>query len=847
MHMTKSVRRLAELFSPAHYNVNLNISKRVERVFSGGVTIEGELPRTDTKIILHAKDMTVTHATIDGAAAKATVGPDDELHLTTGSDIPAGTHTVVVKFEGKITDQMHGIYPCYFTQDGEPRELLMTQLESHSAREAFPCVDEPAAKATFQLTLTTETGITVLSNTPVAQEDEQDGVLVTTFEPTPRMSTYLLAFVVGELAYKEITSKHGVQVRAYATPAHKNELDFALHNAARFLDFYDDFFGTPYPLPKCDLVACPDFAAGAMENWGLMTFREAAMLVDEHDTPADSRQHIAGVIAHELAHQWFGDLVTMQWWDHLWLNESFANWMETYVPAHFYPEWQLWEQYSASEQQYAFTRDGLASVQAVQQHVNHPDEIATLFDPAIVYAKGGSLINMLHQYLGDDVFRKGLQIYMKRHKYSNTVTEDLWHALSEASGKDVEGFMGDWVRQPGHPVVTFTHEDGHATITQNRFFANPAQAKKDDPTVWPVPLLSSSLPDADLLRERSAKVVVQPANIHMLNEGGNGFYHVRYDAKTLQHLAHAVTEGKLEPADRQRLLFDSVALNRAGLEPTLETLRLLSHYDTEGNYAVWLGINAASGTLRVLINDDPSFKPDLQRFIASISHSQYERLGWKQHDSESHFDTLLRPFVIGNMVYAEDAAVVKHCLDMFDKAEKPEDLPSDIRSIIYSAAARERGEPVVNRLLEWYKTTQSADERINLCAGMSSVRDPKVAKLLLDLVTTKTVKLQDVFYWYIYFVRSRYARDVAWEWMVGNWGWIVKQYGGDADYGHFPKYSASAFSTREELARYNEFFGPKRKEQALTRIIQQGAEDIEIRILWRERDLKAVTEFLKKS
>jgi len=844
--MTKSVRHLAELFSPAHYAVNLNVSKRVQRVFTGSVTIEGELHRTDSKILLHAKDLTVVGATIDGVAAKTTTGADNELHLATGADLPAGTHTIVVAFEGKITDPMHGIYPCYFTQNGTAKELLMTQLESHSAREAFPCVDEPAAKATFQLTLTTEPGITVLSNTPAAKSAEQDGTLVTTFEPTPRMSTYLLAFVTGELVYKETTSKHGVQVRAYATPDHKNELEFSLHNAARFLDFYDDFFGTPYPLPKCDLVACPDFAAGAMENWGLMTFREAAMLVDEHDTPADMRQHIAGVVAHELAHQWFGDLVTMQWWDHLWLNESFANWMETYVPAHFYPEWQLWEQYSATEQQYALNRDALMSVQAVQQHVNHPDEIATLFDPAIVYAKGGSLINMLHQWLGDDVFRKGLQIYMQRHKYGNTVTEDLWRALAEASGKDVEGFMTDWVSKPGHPVVSFEVEDGHAHVTQKRFTASPEHIH-DDPTIWPVPLLSSSLPDVELLRERYVKAVVQPAEYHMLNEGGTGFYHVRYDRKTLSRLAHAVSEGKIETIDRQRLLFDSVALNRASFAPTLETLRLLSHYDTEDNYAVWLGINAATGSLRFLINDDPAFKPDLQRFIAGISRSQFERLGWKHHDGESHFDTLLRPFVIGNMVYAEDAAVMKHCLDHFDAAKKPEDLPSDIRSIIYSAAVKERGESVVTQLLEWYKTTLSADERINIVAGLSNVRDPKIAKRLLDLVTTKAVKLQDVFYWFIYFVRSRYARDVAWQWMIDNWNWIVKNYAGDADYGHFAKYSSGAFSTAEELTRYKDFFVPKQKEQALTRIIDQGIEDIEIRILWRERDLEAVTDFLKKA
>ena len=845
--MTKSVRRLSGLFAPAHYNVTLNISKRVERVFTGTVTIDGELLTAGHAIVLHAKDLTITKATIDSTPAKTTKAEDDELHIATGDSIPAGLHRIELAFEGAITDPMHGIYPCYFTDNGKPKELLMTQLESHAAREAFPCVDEPAAKAIFQLTLVTEPGITALSNTPVQNHTEAKDTLTTTFEPTPKMSTYLLAFVVGDLVYKEAKSAHGVKVRAYATPSHKEELDFSLHNAARFLDFYDDFFGTPYPLPKCDLVACPDFAAGAMENWGLITFREAAMLVNEHDTPADTRQHIAGVVAHELAHQWFGNLVTMEWWDHLWLNESFANWMEYYVPAHFYPEWQMWEQYSATEQQYAFTRDGLASVQAVQQHVHHPDEIATLFDPAIVYAKGGSLIRMLHEYLGADVFREGLRIYMRRHKYSNTTTDDLWRALAEASNKDVEQFMQDWVSKPGHPVLTYKLNDGHATITQHRFFANPAQAIKNDTTLWPIPLLSSTLKDAELLTTRQHTFVVTPADYHLLNEGGTGFYHVRYDDKSIARLAHAITEGKLQPSDRQRLLMDSVSLNRAGLEPTLDTLRLLSHYTNENNYAVWLAINTATGALRTLVNDDPAYKPDLQRFIIGISRSQYERLGWKKLKGESHFDTLLRPFVLGNMVYAEDPTVTKRCLEMFAAAKKPEDLASDIRSIVYSAAVREHGEPVVEKLLHWYKTTPSADERINLVAGISNIRDAKVAKRVLALVTTKTVKLQDSFYWFIYFIRSRYARDVAWQWMQDNWDWIVKNFGGDHDYGHFPKYSSGAFSTREELAKYKAFFEPKLKETALTRTIHQGFEDIETRMLWRERDLADVTDFLKKA
>lgn len=844
--MTKSVRRLSELFKPAHYTINLDISQRVARVFTGSVTIEGELLRTSAHLPLHSKGLAITSATVDGIQAKTTPDVNDELLLATGHDLTAGPHTITLQFNGKISDPMHGLYPCYFTLDDQPKELLMTQLESHSACEVFPCVDEPAAKATFKLTLATEPAITVLSNTPAQSSQMEGDKLVTSFEQTPKMSTYLVAFVAGDLAYKETTSKHGVKIRVYATPNHKHELDFSLTNAARFLDFYDDFFGTPYPLPKCDLVACPDFAAGAMENWGLLTFREAALLVDPKNTAADLKQHIAGVVSHELAHQWFGDLVTMEWWDHLWLNESFANYMETYVPAHFYPEWQLWEQYTATEQQYALNRDGLASVQAVQQHVNHPDEIASLFDPAIVYAKGGSLIRMVHDYLGDESFRTGLRLYMKRHKYGNTTTEDLWRAWAEASGKDIETFMHTWVSKPGHPVVTAEFQDSHVLISQKRFFANPLQAKAEDRTVWPIPLLSNSLPDVELLTERRAKFVTQPAEYHMLNQGGNGFYHVRYDAKTLADLAYAVGQGKLPAVDRQRLLFDSIALNRAGIEPTLDTLRLLSHFDKEENYSVWLAINATTGVMRTLVNDDPSIKPDLQRFIANLSRAEYERLDWEVKKDEPYFDTLLRPFVLANMAYAEDAAVTARCLTLFKAADKPEDIAPDLRGIIYSVAVRELGEPAVETLLHWYKTTLSADERVNIVAGLSSVRDQALAKRLLMLMTTKTVKLQDTFYWFIYFIRSRYARDVTWQWMQDNWDWIIKNFGGDHDYGFFPKYAAGAFSTREELASYKRFFEPKLNEPALTRTIQQGMEDIEIRALWRERDLTAIADYLKK-
>ncbi|HET9411826.1 MAG TPA: M1 family aminopeptidase, partial [Candidatus Saccharimonadales bacterium] len=548
--MTKAVRQLTHLFTPNSYALTLDLTERVARNFSGIVVIQGELTKTAEHIVLHSKELTISSAHINGKTATWEHGEDDELLLSTDQALQSGNHELRIKFTGKITDPMHGLYPCYFEVEGKKKELLATQLESHYAREIFPCIDEPAGKSTFDVSLVTEKHVTVLGNTPVASSQEAANSLTTTFKTTPKMSPYLLAFAVGELKYTETTNKNGVLIRAYSTPGKEDQTKFSLDYAAKTLEFYDEYFGLPYPLPKLDLIALPDFSSAAMENWGLVTFREAYMLVDEANTPADMRETIASVVTHELAHQWFGNLVTMKWWDDLWLNESFAKWMENYSIDHLNPEWQVWEQFGASEQQYAFNRDSLANVQAVREPVRHPEELNSLFDPAIVYAKGGCLIRMLQHYLGDTAFRDGLRIYMKRHQYNNADADDLWTALDEASGKDVKGFMHRWLTQPGHPVVTANQDGGSLTLTQRRFFANPAHAT-DLTTRWPLPLLSDQL-DADLMATEAATFSASDTPV-LINKNHTGFYHTQYDSNSLKAIANQVSHGGLSAVDRQGL------------------------------------------------------------------------------------------------------------------------------------------------------------------------------------------------------------------------------------------------------------------------------------------------------
>jgi aminopeptidase N len=835
--------RLFRLFQPKHYALYVNL-EREERRFSGTVTIHGTSSVGAQTISLHAHRLDILSATIDEQVATVEPGAQDLLSLAVPGLQP-GEHEIIISFEGKITNPMHGLYPCYFKLDDKDEELLATLFESHHAREVFPCVDEPEAKATFDLTLQTETGIEIVSNTPIKDQHEKDDTLLTKFETTPVMSTYLLAWVVGKLDYQEATTKDGVVVRAYATRGKGDQVSYALKAAVDSLEVYNDYFGVPYPLPKCDLVALPDFSAGAMENWGCITFRETVMLVDEHSS-TDTKQQVVMVITHELAHQWFGNLVTMRWWNDLWLNESFANWMEYFVANELHPEWDVMTQYYDDETAHAIERDSLASVQKIQQDVHTVDEIQTLFDPAIVYAKGGSLLSMLHTYLGADVFRKGLQLYFERHKYGNTDARDLWKAWGEIAGRDIVSFMQPWITQAGLPVVTAGISGNTVNINQRRFFSNPREAIGNEQTIWPIPLLANSQLDRDLLAQPSASLQLkdktQPL---MLNQGRTGYYLTMYDEAHIEKLAAEVHNGHMSVMDRMGLLNDSLSLSDAGLQTQLASLKLLDSYRNETSLAVWGPITSAFGMLKMFADNEQELLVALRLFIRDHAVTQFRRLGWEPIHGESYFDELLRPLIIGHMAYAEDKAVITKLLALFTQADSPTDIWADIRAIVFAIAAKFGNVETFEKLLAWHGNTTSAEQRTQLVAGLCGFREPELIERALSKLTTDAVKLQDLGYWIIHLMQNRYALDATWQWIQDNWQWIVDHFGNDMHYTDFPKYVANAFSKPEQLESYKAFFEPKLGEPGIKRTIRQGIEDIEGRVLQRERDGRAVAEYLR--
>jgi aminopeptidase N len=840
----QTVSRLINQFKPEHYKLDLTLD-RIGRSFDGLVTINGSSAQGAKEISVHAKDLTIKSVTLDGKEASFTSGENDEIAIT-HPDITEGRHIVAISFGGKITDAMHGLYPCYYEHDGEKKELLATQFESHHAREVFPCIDEPEAKATFDVTLTTESDTIVLGNMPINTQQQTDGHLITTFDTTPRMSTYLLAWVTGDLHRKTAVTKSGVEVNIWATPAQKpSSLDFALDIATRTIDFFDEYFDTPYPLPKSDHVALPDFTSGAMENWGLITYREVALLADPDTTSISSKHYIATVIAHELSHQWFGNLVTMKWWNNLWLNESFATLMEYIAVDALHPEWNVWLDFATGEVPMALRRDSLDGVQPVQLDVHHPDEISTLFDGAIVYAKGARLLRMLQHFIGDEAFQLGLKAYFAKHAYSNTEGDDLWQALSAASGKDIGEFMNAWISQAGYPVVSAVQEGDTLTLSQQQFFVGPHE--KSEKT-WPIPLNPSSSSLPSVLEDRKITIERGTTAPFRLNVGDTAHFITRYDDDLLAKIIEELSGDQLAPIDRLQLLHEQSLLARGGVTSSSALIPLLNAYQHESTEAVWDIICLTINELKKFVETNETAEKNLRTFAGQLAHQQYDRLGWDPRDDEPETDTKLRANIIGLMIYSEDADVLAKAKKLFTSVPL-EELEPELRPLIIGAVVRHSDQPVeiVDGLMDMYAKTPSPELQQDIAHGVTATKNKVVISRLLDQIQAgKIIRNQDAVRWFVYLLRNRNGRTQAWDWLRENWQWVEKTFGGDKSYDDFPRYAGNVLATHEQLEQYRSFFTPMQKEPALKRVIAIAISEIEGRVQLIEKDSAAVHQALEK-
>ncbi len=837
----QKIPRLINNFVPEKYQLKILLNHS-DKTFGGIVKISGVLQPKNNHIVLHSKNLSIKSIILDDKSADFIIGKNDELKIIQPKLKP-GKHKLEINYDGDITDSMYGLYPCYFDYNGTKKHLLVTQFESHSAREVFPCIDEPEAKAIFEVTLITKPNLTVLGNMPVKKQEIKNNELITTFDDTPVMSCYLLAWVVGELHKKSAKTKSGVEVNVWATPVQSEDsLNFALDIATRSIDFYDEYFKVPYPLPKCDHVALPDFANGAMENWGLITYREIALLADPKNTSISNQHYVATVIAHELSHQWFGNLVTMKWWNDLWLNESFASFIEYLAVDSLEPKWNMWLDFASNECLHAFNRDSLSGVQSVQIDVNHPDEIETLFDGAIVYAKGAHLIQMLKNYISEKDFRLGLKEYFCKFAYKNTEASDLWDCLSKVSNKNINKIMTDWISQPGFPVLSVTKNNNKITLSQHRL-----QRPSDEPdnTIWSIPLNSNCDDLPEIFDDKKLEISSNKADNLRFNIGSYCHYITHYDDNLFEQIITEIKNNKLNSIDKIQVLNDQILLAKSGLISNAKLIDLLLAYKNETNESVWDTISVAVGELKKFVNNNAQAEKKLHELVKLITSSQYERLGWDKKDNEPENDTKLRDIIIGLTIYAEDKDAILQAKKIYSN-KRLTDISPELRRHILTAVVRYTDDQkITDLLLNTYKTTTSSQLKHDICYGLTATRNNPAINHLLEIIKDKkTVRPQDTAWWIAYLLHNKFSQEKAWNWIRTEWKWITKTFCSDKSYMDYPKFAANTLSNRKQYQEYREFFEPLQDNPILNRVIKIGIKELADRLDIVEKDQDEVCRVL---
>ncbi|EKK20168.1 Lysyl aminopeptidase [Fructilactobacillus florum 8D] len=833
------IERFYNLFQPEHYNVYLDINRQT-KIIHGQTTITGQA--TQTQIAVNQKGLAVSEVLADGVAVPFEIDDEAEALRITLPVAPA-TVTLQVTYQTKLTDSLMGIYPSYYKVDGQSKQIVGTQFETTFARQAFPGIDEPEAKATFRLAIKfdEQPGETILANMP--EDYEADGIHY--FQPTVKMSTYLVAFAFGELQSKLTTTASGVQVGVFATKAHEaKELDFALDLAKRSIEFYEDFYHTPYPLPNSWQLALPDFSAGAMENWGLVTYREAYLLIDPENTSFDVKRLVATVITHELAHQWFGDLVTMKWWDDLWLNESFANMMEYVAVDALEPTWKIWELFQVSDVPAALERDATDGVQPVHVEVRNPAEIDALFDPAIVYAKGARMLVMVRALLGDDALRAGLKQYFADHQYGNAQGSDLWQALEDASGLKIGEIMHSWLEQPGYPMVhAQVNAEGQLVLTQQQFLIGAGQ---DQGRQWEIPL-NGNYGTTKIMQERTLTVGdyqqlrQQAGEPFRLNVGNNSHYIVKYDQTLLADiLQHAKS---LSAIDQRQILQDLRLLAEAQQVSYADLVPLLQKFVTSPASIVNAEIYQIAQQLRIFVEPGSLAARQLRMLFAALSQATVARLGFVPKADESNDDQLVRPLALSAALYGKNEQVISEAHQLFGQyQENLVALNADVREqVLQSEVEHFANRELVTSLLQLYQQTSNASFKEDLRQALPHVQDPALLQqLVTEFKHADVIKPQDLRAWYRGVLQNPAGEQLAWDWLRENWDWLEATVGGDMEFSTYITVTAQIFHTPVRLAEFKDFFLPKIDVPGLGREIKLDTKLIAGKVSLVENEQKAV-------
>jgi puromycin-sensitive aminopeptidase len=807
---------------PSHYRISLEPNLD-EATFSGSVEIEVEVGQATDNIQINSADLQITSAAVFDAVGGKTevtgVEHDEDMERATlsfDSELSSGPYTIVAEFTGILNDQLHGFYRSVFTDDdGVKHTIATTQFESTHARRAFPCFDEPAFKASYGVTLIVPEDQFAVSNGPtVSETDLGDGRKSILFEDTMVMSTYLVAFIVGPFEATEPVDVDGVPLRI-VHPIGKGHLtDYALESGAFALKFFSEYYGIPYPGQKLDMVAVPDFAFGAMENLGCITYREVLLLVDKSRSTEPELLRVADVIAHEIAHMWFGDLVTMEWWNGIWLNEAFATFMATMCSDKFNADWGRWNQFSL-ERSMAFDVDSLANTRPIEIEVNSPVDAEGMFD-LLTYEKGGSVLRMLEQYLGEEEFRDGISYYLNKHKYANTETNDLWDAIEHVTQQPARRIMDSWIFQKGYPLVSASiSEDGSTiSLSQDRFLYTEG--------------------------ETADETLDSPAEWATANAGGSGFFRARYSADMLKALSGSMFEN-LTPIERYGLVDDTWSSVMAGRTSASDFLEFARSFQGETDLDVWTVLSGCLSGMDKLVEGEAALQ--YKAVVRDLAQPALDRLGWEPGDGDSPRDLELRGLFIRLLSnVGDDDLAIKNARDLHDSyLVDAGSVEPNVAAAATGVVASKGDAAQYEVFLEKHHNPATPQEERRYQSALSAFPGEAEMDRTLAMTLDGTVRTQDAPYLLAVCMRNKEQGYKAWQFIKKNWEQINKD---------FPSNSivrmlsgVTSLSKPEQADDVIAFFEDHEVPQGqLT--LQQTLEKLRVNVALRERESESFSESL---
>ena len=829
---------------PEEYAIRITPDFR-KLTFTGSETIKLDIRKPTRELTLNALEMEIAGASVDSKALPKSalkLDPKQEtLTITLSAELPVGSHTLALTFSGRINQQGQGLYHAPYTDlTGAKKVMLGTQFEATDARRMFPCWDEPIFRARFQLTAIVPEEMTAVSNMPIEREAKVPGGKELRFATTPSMPSYLNVLCIGELDMIEKRS-HGVLHRVVATRGKAELGHYALESSTQITEYYNDYFGTPYPLPKLDEIAVPGGFGGAMENWGGITYFESRLLFDPERSSSATKQGIYEVVAHEIAHQWFGNLVTMAWWDNLWLNEGFASWMGSKATAKFNPDWEVWLQRDVPRnptrrvgisKETAMESDARSTTHPIQQPVATEAEASSAFDD-ITYNKGQSFLRMLESFLGEGTFRDGMRKYIARHKFSNTTTADLWNALEEASGKPVSEIAANWTEQPGFPIVHVTRsEEGKVTLKQERFTINYPEAPALE---WKIPLTykvsGAAKPATLLMTSRTAELTDIPSDRALkLNIDGAGNYRVQYDEVSWKLLIAELP--KLSSPDRVNLLSDAWALVQANRAPLSLYLELVEKLPSLTELAEREQVITALGLIGGLIGEDG--KAAFQRYARSVLRPSWDALGWEPQPGEGFRNARLRVSLLTALAAFDDTEIVAGCRNRFDAFLKnPKSLAADLRPAVLSVIGRYADDATWKKLHERGLKTTSIEEKQNYYNALACAADPRLAEKTLQIALTDELPTSSAVYLVARVARDGGHADLAWKFAKPNMKALLAK----SDALGVLSYAPSLFTFFSDRARIKELEAYAKSDlpSAAAREVEKARDEISFRADFRKR------------